>query len=531
MARHPAAILAVLLAAAPAAALPEHLLTASDATSTDEFGWSVAASGYYAVVGAPRGIEPGSAYVYVRDGAGWSEQAILVPSISEGFDAYGMAVDVDGSTAVVAARGSGSSGRVFVFERTGAVWEETAIIDSEDVLIDPGEFSFGESVALSGDTLLISSNAHIYAFDRVGGDWVFDAEISSLGPPGALWRVALDGDRAIAGSLTDAAYAYERFNGGPWVFSAVLLTGENPLGTGFGRSVAIEGNRAVVGAPTAPSNGTEEGGAAFAYVRGAAGWVLEEKLEPLPPDVNNIHDYGWSVAMHAGRLAVGDNSDMEGGAGAGAVWLYARSGGAWSFDQRVVASDAEIFDRFAWSVALSPFALVVGAPEASENHFREGLAYAYDLPFVPPVGVGNWTLVAEILFGLVHGGGGVIILPGSGPVPIDPDPFLPPGRRPVFAVFTGDVAERDLLTEQIRLLWPDRLAVVDDALGALRLPDTLVLVAPADHLREVLALTALLLPVRAVRERTAPAILLLDGDGPLAQVLKLLVELRARFGG
>ncbi len=499
--------------------LLEHLLTSSDAASVDELGWDVAVSGYTALVGAPRGIQPGSAYVFVREGGGYTEQAILNPSLPEGFDAFGMAVDIDGDVAVVGARSSGASGRVFVFERTGTAWEETSFIDAEDVLVDPDEFSFGNAVAVSGDRMLVTSSARVYAFERDGDGWALDIELTSLGVAGGVWSVDLRGDRAIVGSLNDNAYVYERHAGG-WQFAAVLLTEESQAGTGFGRAVAIDGNLAVVGAPEAPSNDTEEGGAAYAFVRTAAGWVFDEKLEPLPPDVHDIHDYGWSIALGGGRLVVGDPSDMHANAGAGAAWLYERSGGAWIFDQRVVASDAESFDRFAWSVDLSAFALLAGAPEASENHFREGLAYAYDLPFDPPVGGNGWLLVARILFGLTGGGGGVILLPGSGPVPIDPDPFF---GRPLFALFADDAAERDLLIDQVRRLWPgERVAVVDDARSALALPDTLALVTPG---REALTLVGLLLPTRAALRRTAPVVVFLDADGPMARVLRLLARL------
>ncbi len=72
----------------------EFKLTASDAAAFDYFGWSVALSGDTALVGANRaddaGTSSGSAYVFVRSGTSWTEQAKLTASDGAAGDGFGI---------------------------------------------------------------------------------------------------------------------------------------------------------------------------------------------------------------------------------------------------------------------------------------------------------------------------------------------------------------------------------------------------------------------------------------------------------
>jgi uncharacterized repeat protein (TIGR01451 family) len=97
----------------------ETKLTASDGAGIDRFGWSVAISGDTVVVGAPlddtaAGFDVGSAYVFVRSGSVWSEQAKLTASDAAAFDRFGWSVAISGDTVVVGADSS-DSGSAYVF--------------------------------------------------------------------------------------------------------------------------------------------------------------------------------------------------------------------------------------------------------------------------------------------------------------------------------------------------------------------------------------------------------------------------------
>ena len=147
-------------------------LTASDAAEFDLFGNSVAVSGDTAVVGnrgdADGGLDSGSAYVFVRSGTTWSQQAKLTASDAAEFDLFGNSVAVSGDTAVIGADFDDdaglNSGSAYVFVRSGTTWSQQAKLTASDAAAD--DF-FGDSVAVSGDTAV------------VGAPWDDDAGLNS----------------------------------------------------------------------------------------------------------------------------------------------------------------------------------------------------------------------------------------------------------------------------------------------------------------------------------------------------------------
>jgi len=155
-------------------------LKASNAGANDGFGWPVAVSGDIVVVGAGGedgsgiGVNPaaddgangaGAAYVFLRNGATWSQQAYLKASNTEAGDGFGVSVAVSGDTVVVGAPnedGSGTgvnavsnelaeqAGAVYVFVRNGTTWSQQAYLKASNTSASD---QFGRSVAVSGDTV------------------------------------------------------------------------------------------------------------------------------------------------------------------------------------------------------------------------------------------------------------------------------------------------------------------------------------------------------------------------------------------
>ena len=131
---------AVLIFLGGSLAQAQTKLTASDGAAGDEFSISVAGDGDIAVVGAPRDDGPstntGSAYVYLRDGAAWGQEAKLTAGDVAQFAEFGISVAVSGDTAAVGAWGDddlgAASGSVYVFTRTGGVWAQQAKLTATD---------------------------------------------------------------------------------------------------------------------------------------------------------------------------------------------------------------------------------------------------------------------------------------------------------------------------------------------------------------------------------------------------------------
>ena len=154
-----------MLIATPAFAQPTEVakLTASDAAADDVFGNGfVSISGDTAVVGAylndDAGTDSGSAYVFVRNGTSWTQQAKLTASDAAAGDQFGFAVSISGDTAVVGAFGNddagSNSGSAYVFVRSGTSWTQQAKLTASDAAAGDG---FGVPVSISGDTAVVGA--------------------------------------------------------------------------------------------------------------------------------------------------------------------------------------------------------------------------------------------------------------------------------------------------------------------------------------------------------------------------------------
>jgi hypothetical protein len=234
-------------------------LKASNTDSGDTFGNSVAMSGDTVVVGAPgersnatgvngnqgdnSALDAGAAYVFVRTSGVWVQQAYLKASNTDAGDSFGQSVAISGDTVVIGAPGERSNatgvngnqgdnsalfaGAAYVFVRTGGVWVQQAYLKASNT--GAGD-SFGQSVAISGDTVVVGATNEASNATGVNGN---QADNSAL--------------------QAGAAYVFVRTNG-VWVQQAYLKASNTGAGDIFGGSVAISGDTLVVLAPGEASN-------------------------------------------------------------------------------------------------------------------------------------------------------------------------------------------------------------------------------------------------------------------------------------
>ncbi len=254
-------------------------LTASDGAAGDEFGVAVAINGDNAIVGAPgdddRGNFSGSAYVFERVGGAWTQTAKLTADDGAAGDQFGWSLAIDGDSAIIGAWADGSgSGSAYVFGRVGNAWTQTAKLTANDGAAGD---QFGWSLAIDGDSAIIGTvgdddfTGSAYVFERVGGAWTQAAKLTAGdGPSGAEFgaSVAMVGDTAIVGAPADngqifnsgSAYVFERV-GGAWAQAAKLTADDGSDGDQLGRSVAISGDTAIIGAPFDDDLGSTSGSA------------------------------------------------------------------------------------------------------------------------------------------------------------------------------------------------------------------------------------------------------------------------------
>ena len=160
-----------------------------------------------------------------------------------------------------------------------------------------------------------------------------------------------------------------------------LEAGDAAAGDLFGHSVAISGETVVLGAPQDAS----AQGSAYVFVRSGGVWSHQQKL--VASDAAADDQFGTSVTISGETIVIGAPRD-NGAAGSdqGSAYVFVRSGGVWSQQEKLVASDAAANDQFGYSVAISGATAVVGAPLDDRGAGSDqGSAYLF-----VRVGVGTW---------------------------------------------------------------------------------------------------------------------------------------------
>ncbi|MEO0558930.1 MAG: T9SS type A sorting domain-containing protein [Bacteroidota bacterium] len=383
-------------------------LIASDAARTDNFGFSVALQGDRALIGTPlvatsAGSQAGAAYVFERVDGVWTEQAKLLASDGDRSDNFGVSVALDGDRALIGAPGHDSgglgAGAVYVFEGSSGSWSQSQKLTAADS--EPGD-EFGTTVSLDGPRALIGAHREgtdtspfegaAYVFDLTGGTWMQTQKLKAGdATPGDKFgtSVSLDGDRALIGAPEDdigaagddgSAYVFDLV-AGVWSEAQKLTASDATTLDYFGESVALDGDRALIGAyGDDPGTGGNYGSA---YVFDLAGGSWNETTKLTAGDGTSLDWFGYAVALEGDRALIGawgDNTDR--GDRVGSAYVFDLVGGSWSESAKLEASDALQGEQLGTSVSLDGDHALLGAPAADINNVEidAGAAYVYTLP-------------------------------------------------------------------------------------------------------------------------------------------------------
>jgi len=353
-------------------------ITASDVVAGDGFATAGALDGDTAVVGAAsQNVSQGAAYVFVRSGSAWTQQAKLAASDGAAFDRFATSVALSGDT-VLAGAGNRNVGQgaVYVFTRAATTWTLQSTLTASDAV---NSDHLGTAVASSGDTAAASAAARntnqgaVYVFTRSGTTWTQQATLTAADGVAQDYlggSLALDGDTIVAGaynrsSSRGAAYVFTR-TGTVWTQQAVLVAADGAAQDLLGFSVAVAGDTAVVGAVKNSGHG-----AAYVFKRSGTTWTQQAKLEPSTG--NDQDGFGVSVAIQNDRILVG----AAGRDGArGLVYVFARTGTVWSQRGALALADAAANDYLGTAVALSGDTALVCAPGKTAAYAFAGQAQA-----------------------------------------------------------------------------------------------------------------------------------------------------------
>ncbi len=314
-------------------------------------------------------------------------------------DSFGSAVALSGNTAVVGAAEDDltyeDQGAVYVFTRNGATWTQQARLNASDGA--ESDF-FGSSVAISGDTLMVGASSadiganqfqgSVYVFTRSGSVWTQRQKLTAAdgaANDGFGSSVALDGGAAVIGASRDttganasqgSAYVFTR-SGETWTQQQKLTANDGAAEDRFGHAVALDGDTLVVGAFFDDIAVNNEQGSVYVFTRSGGAWTQRQKLAAA--DGGPGDRFGVSVVLGGDTLVVGAYlDDIGANVNQGSVYAYARAGATWVQAQKLTANDGAEGDLFSYTVALDGDTLLVGSifDDIGANN-DQGSAYVF----------------------------------------------------------------------------------------------------------------------------------------------------------
>ena len=289
---------------------------------------------------------------------------------------YGWSVALDGDQAIVGARNNTGSAHVLTRENSSSSWTEQAMLTASD-----GQLSdhFGKSVALLGNLALVGSPdadwddlrnpgaAYLFQWDDSDSEWSEIAKLTNIATPNAYLgtSVALTKDAAIAGApgIGQVAVFTLSRSSDEWRVQAELK-GSDASSLVFGATIAVFGNRMLVGAPVDTSlPNAPETGKVYLFERNQDGsWHEAHTFEENDPM------FGSAVALDGGTIVIGGNNMVF-------VYEHARDG---SWPLVTTLTDEDPNTNFGSTVAVQTGTTLIGAYRLTHGENGEnGVVRAY----------------------------------------------------------------------------------------------------------------------------------------------------------
>ena len=392
-------------------------LTASDGAAGDEFGYSVAVDGGTVVVGAHRdddkGSDSGSAYLHeVSDWTGIPDSAAGDTNATS-YTVTGLSNDEEYSLWIRAENAVGigpasdavtatpTNTAPTAVDDTATTDKDTAVdidVTANDTDPDSGTTlsvtsvtspSNGTAAIMSGSTTTVTytpdtdfNGADSFDYTLSDGTDTDTGTVTVLVGPSPAKPTGLT---ASAGDSQAALTWDDPSNSSITGYEYLLHTQVDKLNVSggadddkyFGRSVSMDGNTVVVGAPG------ENGGRGRAYVLTLQSGAWSQVAKLTASDRTSNDEFGYSVSVDGDTVVVGAHRDDDGGLNSGSAYVFTKPANGWADateTAKLAASDGAAGDRFGVSVGVDGDTVVVGARLDDDNGGSSGSAYVFTKP-------------------------------------------------------------------------------------------------------------------------------------------------------
>jgi len=374
------------------------LATSNDGDGDDYFGATVSISGNYAIVGAPfddvgGNMDQGSAYVFINTGTTWVQQTKLTASDGAALDYFGRKVSIHGNYAVISAPQSyttaSNQGSAYIFMKSGTSWIQQAILTASDgdenAFFGYGAFMFEDYVIIGSPGKKVGPNSNqgsAYVFQRNGSTWTQQAILlaadgnaedffgTSVSMNGLYVVVGASYDQVGLNTNQGSGYIFLR-SGSTWAQQAHLIAADGQLNDHLGISVSIFGDYAVLGAEWAEIMSNYHQGSVYLFSRTGSTWT--QKLKLVAPNGSANALFGFSVFLTSDYLIVGAyNAESTADCEAtpvmtGLAYIYKNQNTIWTLHNIVSDPLGEFGDQFGFDVSMSGNRFLVGAVYADPN--------------------------------------------------------------------------------------------------------------------------------------------------------------------
>ena len=269
-----------------------------------------------------------------------------------------------------------------------------------------GNDLFGFRALVAGDTAFISAPApgprpgSVYIYQRTPGGWVQTQKISATPPDGTPpnwsdffgWSLAVSGDRLLVGATevfdpmngpVGGAFLFTRGDDGQWTQSATFLPSIPGTLDWYGEAVAFAGDTILIGEQIYGRNGPESRGAVHVFNDVGGSWTETQVVEASDGSQNDGRNFGNSISASADGSTIVVGSPGPDWTNAeypdGAAYVFSNVGGTLTETQKLEAADTVPGNQFGFSVALDGTRLLVGAPgSVIDSNAGQGAAYVFD---------------------------------------------------------------------------------------------------------------------------------------------------------
>ncbi|MBE9124888.1 MULTISPECIES: CHAT domain-containing protein [unclassified Coleofasciculus] len=349
-------------------------------STSNQFGYSVAAVGSNVVVGDPGddtlALNAGAAYLFDSSGMSLQEFFSPNPTVNGGF---GTAVAGVGSNILVGAPGDMGTGAAYLFNTSGMRLQSFR----KPTPVSGDQFGF--SVTGVGSNVLVGAPGDDTGGMNAGAAYLFESNGNplqtftslnattngqfgySVAGVGSDILVGAPGENIFVGSIirtAGAAYLFES-NGNP----LQRFISPNPTDGGkFGNAVAGVGSNILVGAP---GDNSGLGTIGAAYLFNSSGEPLQTFENPNP---TNSGKFGTSITAVGSNVLVGAPSDNPGQETTGAAYVFDLESG----NLRQTFPNPDTLSNFGNAVTGVGGQIFIGAPGNPDD---TGVVYGFASSF------------------------------------------------------------------------------------------------------------------------------------------------------